>query len=73
MHPIEEKWNDIKTYIKEEYELSSVSFDTWIKPLTFYKVQDNVVTIIIQSDQAHVKDYITKKYLTYFRENQQIP
>ncbi|MCR5282069.1 MAG: chromosomal replication initiator protein DnaA [Lachnospiraceae bacterium] len=67
MHPIEEKWNDIKTYIKEEYELSSVSFDTWIKPLTLYNVQGNVVTIIIQSDQAHVKEYITKKYLTYFQ------
>ncbi len=67
MHPIEEKWNDIKTYIREEYELSPISYNTWIEPLSFYKEKDDMIYIVIRSDQSNVKEYITKKYRTYFQ------
>ncbi|MCR5417469.1 MAG: chromosomal replication initiator protein DnaA [Lachnospiraceae bacterium] len=66
MHQLEEKWESIKHFIKDEYELSPVSFNTWIKPLKFYEVNGNTVSVIIPSDQAHAKDYISKKYTTYF-------
>ena len=67
MHPIEEKWNEIKSNIREEYELSSVSFNTWIEPLKFHAVEGDTVLIIIPLDQSHAKDYISKRYATYFQ------
>ncbi|MCR4691916.1 MAG: chromosomal replication initiator protein DnaA [Lachnospiraceae bacterium] len=67
MHLIEEKWNEIKHFIMEEYDLSPVSFNTWIEPLKFYDIQGDNVRIIIPSDQVHVKEYISKKYTAYFQ------
>ena len=67
MHRIEEKWSEIKSNIRDEYELSTVSFNTWIEPLKFYDVEDNTVRIVIPSDQSHAKDYISKKYADYFQ------
>ncbi|MCF0124683.1 MAG: ATP-binding protein, partial [Clostridia bacterium] len=56
------KWEEIKEYIKKEYDLSDVSFNTWIKPLKIYSVENNKVTIIIPFDQSHSKNYISSKY-----------
>ena len=67
MHRIEEKWNEIKAYIKEEYDLSSVSYNTWIEPLKVYAVEGNTVKIIIPQAQSHQREYIAKKYTTYFQ------
>ena len=52
----------IKENIKKEYDLTEVSFDTWVKPLRFFDVQDDVVTILIPSDQSHALNYISSKY-----------
>lgn len=67
MSEIEVRWDEIKNNIKEEYDLSQVSFDTWIVPLKFYNDKDNVVTIIIPSDQSHALKYIDKNYKDFFR------
>lgn len=67
MDSIKEKWDEIKETIRKEYELTDVSYDTWIKPLSFYDVQDNVVIIMIPSDQAHALNYISSKYKNFFK------
>lgn len=67
MDSIKEKWDEIKETIRKEYELTDVSFDTWIKPLRFYDVKDNVVIIMIPSDQAHALNYISSKYKNFFK------
>lgn len=67
MSEIEVRWDEIKNNIKEEYDLSQVSFDTWIVPLKFFNDKDNVVTIIIPSDQSHALKYIDKNYKDFFR------
>ena len=33
MDKIIEKWDEILNTVKQEYEISDVSFDTWIRPL----------------------------------------
>ena len=44
---LKSKWDDILHYIKEEHEVSDVSFNTWLIPLRLYSVeQGNVVRII---------------------------
>jgi len=67
MESISKKWNEIKETLRKEYELSDISFSTWIEPLNFYEVKDNIVTILIPSDQAHALNYITSKYKSFFQ------
>lgn len=64
---LKEKWEEIKETIRKEYELTDVSYDTWIKPLSFYDVKDNEVIIMIPSDQAHALNYISSKYKDFFK------
>ena len=33
------KWNDILHYIKEEHDISDVSFNTWLVPLQIYSLE----------------------------------
>lgn len=61
MDIIIEKWDDILETVKKEHELSDVSFKTWLKPLTIYKVEDQVVTVLVPSQQVGL-NYISKKY-----------
>lgn len=67
MDVIKENWDLIKETLRKEYELSDISYSTWIIPLTFHQVKDNVVIIMIPSDQAHALNYISSKYRSYFQ------
>ena len=62
MELIQSKWDEILEYIKNEYNLSDISFNTWIKPLKFHSVENNKVIIITPFDQSHSKNYISSKY-----------
>lgn len=61
MELVEQKWNDILQSVKEEYELTDVSYNTWLKPLDIYAIQDNKVFILVPSEQMGL-NYINKKY-----------
>ena len=67
MNMIKENWNEIKETIRREYNLSSISYDTWISPLNLYKVENNTVIILIPSDKEHALNYISSKYKSYFQ------
>ena len=62
MDKIIEKWDEILQTVKTEHELSDVSFDTWLKPLKIYSVQNNKVYILVSEDQQVALGYISKKY-----------
>lgn len=64
---IKENWDLIKETLRTEYDLSDISYNTWVKPLNFHNVKDDVVTIMIPSDQAHALKYISSKYKSYFQ------
>lgn len=66
---IENNWELIKENIRNEYELSDVSYITWVKPLSFndYSDSDNTVLITIPTDQAQAANYISNKYNAYFK------
>lgn len=61
MNKVVEKWDEILQIVKTEHDLSDVSFKTWLKPLTVYQVEGNIVTIIVPSEQVGL-NYISKKY-----------
>lgn len=61
MNLVKEKWIEILNRVKEEHEILDVSFDTWLAPLKVHKVEGNVVTILVPSQQVGL-DYVSKKY-----------
>ena len=67
MDNIKEKWGEIKDIVKREYNLSGISFSTWVEPLQFYKIEDDRVYIVIPSDQAQALSYISNKYKSFFQ------
>ena len=67
MNFIQENWELIKQTVKKEYELTDISFNTWIMPLKLHTVEDDIVKIIIPSDQGHALNYISNKYKSYFQ------
>lgn len=66
MQEIKEKWNEIKEYIKNEYELNTVSYNTWILPLELYDVIDNKVYIVIPFENSQALKHLTNKYSKIF-------
>lgn len=60
---IKKNWDNILETMKKEYDISDVSFKTWILPLKVYSVENNTVKILV-SEQPMGLDYIKKRYLT---------
>ena len=66
MDEIKDRWEEIKENLRKEYELTNISFSSWIAPLKFYKVENDVVTILVPTEQEHLINYIQKKYYTLY-------
>ena len=62
MELILEKWGEILMTVKEEYELTDVSFETWLKPLRVYNIEGSKLYILVPSEQMD-RNYITKRYM----------
>ena len=44
MDIVMEKWQEILEQVKTEYEVSDISFKTWLLPLKVHSVEGNMVT-----------------------------
>lgn len=62
MDIILEKWDEILMTVKTEHDITNVSFDTWIRPLEVYGVENDILYILVPSDQMSL-NYISKRYL----------
>ena len=67
MNEIKNNWMEIKETVRREYNLSSISYNTWIEPLKIHNVVNDVVNIVIPSDQSHALNYISSKYKSFFQ------
>ena len=54
------KWDEILLNIKEEHEITDVSYKTWLLPLKPYSVDKDILTIIVPDDLF--LNYVKKKY-----------
>ena len=61
MEQILEKWDKILQEVKEVYELTEVSFNTWLKPLSVSDVQGDKLYILVTLEKM-ARDFIEKKY-----------
>ena len=65
MNLIYEKWEEILEYLRKDLDMTTVSFDTWIKPLKIHNVQDHTLRILVHMDGA--EEYLEKKYKFYLQ------
>lgn len=60
---IKNKWNDILEFLKNEFDVSEISFNTWLLALEVYAVNNNLVTISIKDEIiGDSKKYIMSKF-----------
>ncbi|HIR94290.1 MAG TPA: chromosomal replication initiator protein DnaA [Candidatus Egerieimonas intestinavium] len=63
MDIVMEKWQEILDKVKTEYEVSDISFKTWLLPLKVHSVENNTVHILVPSESGPVGlNIISKKY-----------
>ncbi|MGI6072900.1 MAG: chromosomal replication initiator protein DnaA [Lachnospiraceae bacterium] len=57
------KWSDILNKLKQEYDISDVSFKTWLLPLEVRAVEGDTIIIVVPEETIGLQ-YIKKKYST---------
>lgn len=55
-----EKWDDILLYLKEEHDISNVSFTTWLLPLKVSSLEGGTLEVIVPD--ANFLSYLKKRY-----------
>lgn len=60
MNIIQDKWEEIKLTLKQEFEVSDLAFKSWIVPLKIDHIDENV--IYIPCEEQITASYIAKKY-----------
>ena len=58
---IKEKWQDILIHLKNEYDISDVSCNTWLKPLEVAAVENDVIFVVVPEESVGLQ-IIKKKY-----------
>jgi len=67
MDEIKNNWTTIKESIRREYNLTDISYVTWVEPLKFYNIVNDVISIIIPAEISHMMNYISSKYKSFFQ------
>ena len=65
MNLIYEKWDEILEYMRTDLEMTTLSFNTWIKPLKIHSLDNNTLKILVEMDGA--VEYLDKKYKIYLQ------
>ena len=73
MEELKQKWDLIIQTLKEDYDITDMSFRTWIKPIQVYSVVGDKITLLIPENNNHGDGkglsynmrvgYIERKYL----------
>lgn len=66
LEKIKENWDLILNTLKEDQELSDVSFNTWFVPLELVSAEGNTLTILFPGDHNGL-GYIEKKYKFFIK------
>ncbi len=63
-----QKWPEILDFFKQEYDISDVSFKTWILPLKVHSFENNILTLVFPGESGITGlHYINKKYLSLLK------
>ena len=61
LETIKEKWPAILDHLKQEHDISDVSFKTWLLPLEVVSLENNTIIIVVPDESIGLQ-YIKKKY-----------
>ena len=65
MEELVKKWDEILDYLKNEYAITDVSYESWLKPLELFQIEDNKLYITYNGDQNSMTlGYVTRKFTT---------
>ena len=68
METLKSKWKDILLTIKEENEITNISYRTWLLPMEVYAVEDDVLYILYTSDIDQMGlNYISRKFSRFLQ------
>ncbi len=67
MTDLSSKWDEIKESIRIEYEVTDISYKTWIDPLKLGEIKNNTVYIETPKELAQSIFIIKKKFYTPFK------
>lgn len=60
---IKDKWSEIITYLRDEYQINGVLFRTWIEPLEVLSFKNNTLIIAINKEtQGDILNLIEQRY-----------
>ncbi len=62
LQKIKENWDKILEYLRNEFEISSVSYETWLQPLQVDSVDEDSHIVNIVCTDSRLKSYVEKKY-----------
>ena len=68
LEKIKEKWEDILLHIKEEHELTDVSFKTWLLPTEAYSMKGNTLQILVGSMALGVVQIVTGMAVSFVQK-----
>ncbi len=59
---LKNQWEDILLHLREEYDVSEPSYNTWLLPLKPYAADNHVVKILVPDSNPHYVAIIRKRY-----------
>ena len=65
MDQIAENWEELKKNVQKEFEITPISYNTWIEPLQYYKRDGK--TVIISTSSNQMLEYVKKKFSDCFK------
>ena len=61
MDEILEQWDHILDIIRSEYDITNIAFDTFLKPLKVYNVENDTIYLLLPSEEIGIS-YIRKRF-----------
>ena len=60
LETIKQKWTEILNYLKDEFDISDVSYKTWLSPLVLHDCTKQDLILVVPDELT--MDYINKRY-----------
>ncbi len=67
MENIINKWDEIISFMRDEYELSPVSVEIWLDPLRVVRLENDTLYIVSEGTNQIGIDYLYKKYYQFLQ------
>ncbi len=65
---IAQNWDEILEFLRTEYNIKKVSYETWLQNLKFKDVEDNKIIIVVDDEDAFSNiSFIQNKYGTFIK------